>query len=147
MLVLEPADECTPDTPEAAAQQCRVFVSFIQLLVGVVAPVAIMAAVHAPIHAAAADEAARRELRRRRREASRPPRSDDGSDDGGSGSCKWSRLRACGAAVRGVYSEADAVLQHVGELLGSTRRGVVSAAAWWLTVSLCWVLALLLERE
>lgn len=145
MLVLEPADECGADTPEAAAELCRVFVTFIQIVVGLVAPLAIMAAVQAPVHAAAADAAARRELQRRRRQA-RQGRLSPPSDDGSDGMAKWPQLQACCSAARGLYNEADAVLQHLGELLGSTQHGVVlSAAAWWLTASLCWVLALLLQ--
>ena len=138
-----PAD-CLPVTQEVDVEQCRVFVTFIQLLAGVVLPTIIVAQLHAPIHAAAAQRTAQQELRRRRREAARPPDGDSEDAQGGSArACgKWTTLQAYRSAAGWAWGGAGDLAQHLGEVLGGGGSSwVVTLSSWWLTLSLAWVLA------
>lgn len=148
---------------EADGLDCRVFVTFVQLLVGVALPALMVAHLQAPLHAAAA-AAVEQQRRARRRAALRSAASLDSQDsqqssEGSEGSevrsprtCGWnSRLSGTWAALGEAAHELEGFIQHLCAMLaGSTRltpnSWVLTASAWWLLLSLTWVLALMLEQ-
>lgn len=143
---------------DAAVAECRTFVTFLQLLCGVVMPTLIVARFHAPLHDAAADEAERQRRRRLVRQLSRPPSSEEEepSEEAGSGSwrqrCRWPlpSVQACSSRLSAAAFSAEGMLQHLCSLLSGSQpelpgSWVLTVAVWWLLLSFCWVLALALE--
>ena len=131
-----------------ALNDCRVFITFFQLLVGALAPTILAAKLPSIMPAAA------------------PLRgSADGSSGGGNSSgqnsdgsgmatggasgtraistrrlCSW-LLHAAAGLEGGLHHLCDLLTHSAG-----SGSWVLTAAAWWLLISLMWVLALLLEQ-
>lgn len=163
LLVPEQAMSCEArlDAADTAVAECRTFVTFFQLLCGVVLPTLIVARLHAPLYEAAVEKAERRRRRRLVRELSRPPSSDEeeweaAAAGGGHARrrqrCGWPlpSVQALGARLSALALSAEGTLQHLCGLLrgsGPNLAGswVLTAAVWWLLLSFCWVLALALE--
>uniref|UniRef100_A0AAD5DVJ6 Uncharacterized protein n=1 Tax=Chlorella ohadii TaxID=2649997 RepID=A0AAD5DVJ6_9CHLO len=163
LLVPEQPVSCDArlDAADTAVAECRTFVTFFQLLCGVVLPTLIVARLHAPLYEAAAEEAERRRRRRLVRELSRPPSSDEEEREAAAAGggrarrrqrCGWPLpiVQALGARLSALALSAEGTLQHLCGLLrgsGPDLAGswVLTAAVWWLLLSFCWVLALALE--
>jgi hypothetical protein len=116
---------------------CRVFLTFFQILLGVVLPTLALARMNRPLGTAAeappdAPPAAQTTA------TSRPP-------------AQLSRLRTAAAAATAAgakaAAEAEAAVQHLcGMLAGRAGSLLLAAAAWWALLGWCWVLATALEQ-
>lgn len=125
-----------PSTPDL---ECRVALSFYQLLLGLVLPSLLVANLQAPMAAAAAEA--------RAAAAAEAVAAQRAGGRGGGRRARKLTARGCLGLVRWAAAEVESMLQHGGELL--LNRGgspLLTALAWWSLLSLVWVTALLLEQ-
>lgn len=121
---------------------CRVFVTFVQLVAGVAIPSIVVHCIQAPGGGGAAPAAAQGAARvaRASRMGHHPSRGSWQLAEWGAHT--WSCLRRAAA-------EAEAGLHQLFDVLAGRAGGsrVLMATAWWLLLSLLWVAALALERS
>lgn len=128
--------------PEQAAQlDCRIFLSALLIVLGVVAPTLLVAKLNEPMvaAAAAAEEAAALDFWRHGRSRQR---AQPAAERGGSGLAS-----RCLAWLRRASADAEAALQHLASMLmNGAGSPLLTLVAWWLVASLVWLAALVLEQ-
>ena len=138
-----------------ALNDCRVFITFFQLLVGALAPTILAAKLPSIMPAAVAPEALS-PPHRDSAEGSSGGGNSNGQDDegsslataGASGMRAFPTRRLCSWLLHAAAG-LEGGLHHLCDLLthsAGSGSWVLTAAAWWLLISLMWVLALLLEQ-
>lgn len=120
------------------AVDCRVFLNFFQILLGIVLPTLALARMNSPL-ASTADA------------RPRAPAAAQPAATGRLPGQRLARLRAvaaraaaCGARAA---AAAEGALQHLCSMLaGRAGSLLLTAASWWALLSWCWVLATALEH-